>query len=93
MGFRVLFAWDALIALVAVGFFMIGLADGSVSSFNFGLWTAILAGLAGILGGGYALRAWGRHKSAMALLLLLAVPGLVYVLFLALVLVTEPRWN
>jgi hypothetical protein len=35
--FRLLWGFDALIALVVLCFFFVGLADGSVSSFNRGL--------------------------------------------------------
>jgi hypothetical protein len=38
MKFWMLWGWDALIASVFVYFFLVGLADGSVSSFNAGLW-------------------------------------------------------
>lgn len=93
MKFRILFGFDALVALVMLYFFFIGLADGSVSSFNAGLWFIILLALAGIMGGSLWLRSTGRPRSAIALLLLLAVPGLLGVLFLLVVLITNPRWN
>ena len=36
--FRILFGIDTLVAVVALWFFVIGLGDGSVSSFNMLLW-------------------------------------------------------
>lgn len=90
---RALIAFDALVALVVVYFFAIGLGDGSVSSFNMGLWLGILAAVAAILGGGIALNAKGKRGAAIAVLMILAVPGLLYVLFLLLILITQPRWN
>lgn len=93
MLFKTLFGIDALTAAVVLYFFFIGLADGSVSSFNMGLWTAILAGLAAVLGGGYALRAAGWTRLANLVLLVLAVPALLYALFILLVVTTNPRWN
>jgi hypothetical protein len=66
--FRNLFGVDILAAPVIVYFFFIGLADGSVSSFNGGLWFAILAALAVILGGGWKLNAMGNRRAAIALL-------------------------
>ena len=39
------FVCSALTALVAVAFFFIGLADGSISSFNLALWLGLLATL------------------------------------------------
>jgi hypothetical protein len=93
MLFRILFGIDALAAGVIVYFFFLGLMDGSVSSFNMGLWVAILAVLAAILGGGYALHAAGRTRLANAVLLLLALPAVLYALFILLVVFTNPRWN
>ena len=93
MLFRVLWWFDALIAGIVIYFFLVGLADGSVSSFNAGIWTALLLGVAGVMIGSRALRAGGQHKLALLVLLLLAVPGMLAALFLLLVLTTNPRWN
>jgi len=84
---------DAAVAVIVVCFFFIGLADGSVSSFNIGLWLMILSGLVGIMGGSLWLKSMGRSGLAMFLLLILAVPALLYALFLAVVLIGRPRWN
>jgi hypothetical protein len=91
--YRVTFSVAALVAAVAVVFFVIGLADGSVSSFNITLWVGLLAGVAAVLVAGYALRARNRTGLAIAMLCILAVPGVLYGLFIALVIVTNPRWN
>jgi hypothetical protein len=93
MLFRVLFGIDALAALVLVYFFAIGIADGSVSSFNSGLWLATLAALAAILGGGAALRARGNTRAAIVVLLILAVPAIIFALFALSMIVLQPRWN
>jgi hypothetical protein len=93
MAFKILFGIDALAAGVILYFFFIGLADGSVSSFNMGLWLGILAAASAILGGGYALHAAGRTRLANALLLVLAIPAAIYGLFILLVVLTNPRWN
>jgi hypothetical protein len=92
-GFWVLWGFDALIALVTVGFFFVGLADGSVSSFNIRLWVVILGALALVMLGSLRLRSAGRTRQAAGLLLLLAAPGLAFVLFFAVVLIANPRWN
>jgi hypothetical protein len=93
MLFRVLFALDLLIAGIVVFFFVWGLTDGSVSSFNMGLWMTILAGLAAVLGVGYALRSAGRTALANLVLLVLTVPGALYGLFILLVVFSGVRWN
>jgi hypothetical protein len=89
------FFWgaDVLTALIAVYFFFVGLADGSVSSFNIGIWTALLLGLGGVVFGSLALRSTGREAWARALVIALALPALGIGLFFAVLLATHPRWN
>jgi len=91
--FRFVWGVDALIAAIFVGFFFWGLADGTVSSFNIVLWLGILAGLAGILGGSHRLQSKGHTRPAVGLLLILAIPGFLGVLFFLAVLILHPRWN
>jgi hypothetical protein len=90
---RILLAIDIAVAMVILYFFFIGLADGTVSSFNAGLWLTILVALAAILGGGAALNASGRRGAAIAVLLILAIPGFLYGLFVLALIVLQPRWN
>jgi len=92
MKFWTLWGIDALVAAIFVFFFMIGLGDGSVSSFNIVLWLGILGGLALILGGSLALKA-RRKVVAIVLLLVLAVPAILALLFFLVVLISNPRWN
>ena len=91
--FRTLWWLDALIAAIFVFFFFWGLADGTVSSFNIVLWLAILAGLAGVLAGSRRLKAKGHAAPALGLVLVLAIPGMLGVLFFLAVLILQPRWN
>ena len=93
MLFRLLWWFDALIAAVVLYFFFAGLADGSVSSFNAGIWAMLLLGVGGVMLGSRALRAAGHHKAATSLVLLLAVPGAFAVLFMVVVLISGPSWN
>lgn len=82
-----------LTSAVVVVFFVIGLADGSVSAFNAGLWFAMLAVCAVSVGGGRALASRGRVGLALALLAVTAVPGVIGALFLLVVLMSGGRWN
>jgi hypothetical protein len=91
--FRCFLAVDAVVAAVVVYFFIVGLGDGSVSSFNGGLWAAILAGVAGVLIAGWLLNAGGRRRAAIAVLAIVAIPGLLFGLFLLALVVLQPRWN
>jgi hypothetical protein len=91
--YRILLAIDLLTAGVFAWFFLLGLSDGSVCSFNIGLWLAILLGLAAVIGGGMTL----RHRSSPALgaglLALVGVPALLAGAFFLLLILSNPRWN
>jgi hypothetical protein len=91
--FWVLWGFDAIITLVILYFFFIGLADGSVSSFNMGLWVFILLVLAAIMGGSLWLKSTNHMTLAKVLLMLLAIPGLLYALFMLFIIIGKPRWN
>jgi hypothetical protein len=90
---RILLGIDLLVALVVVYFFVIGLVDGSVSSFNMSLWLGLLAVVAAVVGGDWMLNANGKRGASIAVLLILAVPGVLYALFILLILIAQPRWN
>ena len=93
VGFRVLWWIDVAVATVVGAFFLIGLGDGSISSFNAGIWALLLLVMAVVVLGSRALYLAGQHRLAKVLALVLAVPGVVAVLFIVLILVTNPRWN
>ncbi|MBO9640766.1 MAG: osmoprotectant transporter permease [Siphonobacter aquaeclarae] len=91
--FRILWGIDAVVALVIVYFFFVGIGDGSVSSFNMGLWLLILSVLAIVLGGSLWLRRKQQPVLANLLLSVVAVPGVLYGLFVLLLVVTNPHWQ
>jgi len=93
MRFWVPWAIDAVIAIIGVYYFVVGLADGSISSFNIGLWLQLLLVLVIVVGGGLWLKSAGRPGLATILVLLLALPGILYGLFMVVLLITAPRWN
>lgn len=78
---------------VVLYFFVIGLADRSVSSFNIMLWLVLIGITVGVPLGGWRLNAAGRRKTATALLAVVAVPAIAYALFVLLIVITQPRWN
>ena len=82
--FWILWSIDALITLVLVFFFFIGLGDGTVSSDNGILWLVLLIGLTALLLGGYWLSTHQYRLAATLLMALLAVPGILYGLFMLL---------
>lgn len=93
MKFWILWAIDALISAIALYYFFVGLADGSVSSFNIGIWIALLAALTVIMAGSVWLRALGHPVLGAVLLLFLAIPGVMFALFMLLVIFSGSRWN
>lgn len=93
MKFWVLWGFDAIVSLVILYFFVAGLADGSVSSFNMGLWLGIVLVVCAVMVGSLALRSSRRTGLAVAVLLVLALPALLFVLFFGALLITNPRWN
>jgi hypothetical protein len=93
MIYRLFLAVASAVLAVAVYFFAIGIADGSVSSFNILLWLVMLVCLGSIVAGGYGLNAHGRRKTATALLAVLAVPGILAAIFILALIVFQPRWN
>lgn len=91
--FWILWGIDAFIALIVLYFLVIGLADGTVSSFNAGIWTAAMAALAVILLGSLWLKSHNLMFWAKALLFVLAIPGFIYGLFVLFIIIGKPRMN
>ena len=91
--FWILWWFDAGIAAIFLFFFFWGLADGRVSAFNIVLWLGILAGLVIVVGGSYQLQSKGRMRPAWGLLMVLAIPGLLGLLFFLALVILHPKWN
>lgn len=91
--FWMLWAIDVLVALVFVFFFLIGLVDGSVSSFNMGLWSLTLLVLGSTLLGSYGLHRAGFKGWALVVASVIAIPGILGGLFFLLLILTQTSWN
>jgi hypothetical protein len=91
--FWFLWAIDAVIAAVALYFFFSLSAGGNIGSFNIFPWLIILAVLTAVVGGSVWLRSAGQHAVAIILLLLLAIPGALFALFLLLILILQPDFR
>ena len=83
---------DAVISTIAFVFFIIGLEDGSVSSFNIGIWLIIFVVLTAIIAGSLWLKKIGYLLLGTMLLLILAIPGILSGLFLFLFVVSGTKW-
>jgi len=95
MKFWFWFLWsiNAFIAAVALYFFFSLAAGDRIRPFNILSWLMILAALAAVVGGSIWLRSIGRRTLAIALLLLLAIPGALFALFFLVLLLTHPNFH
>ena len=91
--FRVLWGIDVLAAAIAVAFFFIGIADGTVSSFNIVLWVALLGGIGIVVFGSRALERNGRRLPALALASVLALPTFLFGLMIGVMIVGGVHWQ
>lgn len=73
-------------------FFLWGVSDGS-AGYALGTWLAALAVPVAAIGGAVALRRNGHTGLATLLLLPVAIPALLYGLFVLSMLILQPRWN
>ena len=87
--FWVFFCIDALICAITLFFAL----TGSMSSFNIGIWIGILAVLTVIMVGSFWLKEAAHPILGTMLLLVLAIPGILYAVFILLVIVTKTPWN
>lgn len=93
MIYRLLIVIDILVAAVAAYFFLQGLTGGWIGPDNILLWLVLLGMIAGLFVGAVGLRAKGRNAAAIALLVILAMPAVLFALFMLLIVITQPRWN
>jgi len=71
--FGALFAINLAAALLAFAFFVIGLADGTVTTFNILIWAAVLSVLFSLPFGAWLMRVRGQARLATVLLVPVAV--------------------
>ncbi|HNR09422.1 MAG TPA: osmoprotectant transporter permease [Saprospiraceae bacterium] len=79
--------------LVAFYFFFAGLADGSVSQSNMGIWMWLVLGLPALLGITWWLKGQDRIKTALGLLSIPSLLVIAYLIFIAAVLFGNNKWN
>ena len=93
--FWILWSFSALMSLIPIYFFFIGLADGSITSRNLGLWGVILLVVAAILCGTLWLKDNDHFGLAKLILIFAAVPGLFVLLYFLIVITSgkKTRWN
>jgi len=90
--FNILLGIDALVCIVVLYFYLVGMADGSVSSRNMGLWVIILFALAAVMFGSIWLRSYYLW-AAYWLLSIVALPAIGYLLLILLPVFGRGKWN
>ena len=91
--FWILWAFIALMSLVPIYFFFVGLADGSITSRNLGLWGLILLAVGAVLIGTLMLKSHDHLALARLILVLAAIPGFLVLLYFLIVFTSKTRWN
>jgi len=91
--FWILWAFNALMSLIPVYFFFIGLSDGSVDASNMGIWMIILLVVAAVMGGTYWLKTKNQLQAAKVFLVIASIPSLIFGLFIAISIFGDVRWN
>lgn len=91
--FWILWVFNALMSLIPVCFFFIGMGDGSIDGRNILMWLGILAFVGLLLGGTYWLKTKGQVLAAKVILWLSSVPCLLVILYFIIVLTSDGRWN
>jgi len=93
MFFRILWIIDVALGIMAAVFFVMGIGDGSVSSFNIVMWLLLLAVLASIVFGSRALNENGHRTLATALAAVPAIPAIIGSVGLIAAFMMGGRWN
>lgn len=92
--FKGLWIFNAVMSLIPVIYFFIGLADGSVSDSNMGMWMIILLLVAGILYGSLWLKNKGKLRQAKILLIVAGAPyALMILLYLITIMMVPSGWQ
>ncbi len=91
--FKICWCIDAIATLVFVYFFFIVLADGTIGEKNMGLWLLILSVVASIMIGSIWLRLHGHPAIALTILLVLAIPAVIFALYFGIAIASNARWN
>lgn len=93
ISFWILWIFNALMSLVPIYFFFLGLSDGTVSADNMGIWMILLAVVGLILGGTYWLKTKNQVTAAKVVLVIAAIPSVLAIIFMAVAIFGDVRWN
>lgn len=89
------FFWifDAVMAVIPIIYFFIGLMDRSITIRNIAIWLLILLIVAAVLIGSMWLKAANHLNIANIILVAASIPGWILLLYMLIILIGKPRWN
>ncbi|MEP6784681.1 MAG: hypothetical protein ABI898_02955 [Sphingomonadales bacterium] len=90
--YRLLFVFDLIVVAVLGYFFLDGLQYASASGPS-AFWIPILCVPIGLIVAAWLLQQRGKKALATLMLLVVATPPILFVLFFGVLLMTNPRWN
>jgi hypothetical protein len=91
--FLIVLAVDAIVPIIAIFYFFVGISDGTVSSRNIMMWVLLLAALVLLwLACLYFYKA-GWIKLAWAIAILLGLPAMIGLLYILMFMFGNVRWN
>jgi hypothetical protein len=91
--FGILFAINLAAALVAFSFFIVGLADGTVTTFNILIWAGMLSLLFSMPFAAWLVRLRGHPRLGTVLLLPVAVVATLAAVVVLIMIVNPPDWR
>ena len=91
--FGTLFAINVAAGLVALAFFIIGLGDGTVTSFNILIWAAMLGVVFSMPWAAWGVRLRGRARLGTLLLLPVALPAVLGGVMILVMIVMQPNFK
>jgi len=91
--FRILWIIAAIVSLIALFFFVTGLADGTINERNMMLWMAILAICAMALLGGPWLRHHNYPTLGLVITAIVAIPSFLFGMFMLIAILSGSKWN
>lgn len=91
--FGILFAINVAVSLGVLAYFIIGLGDGTVTSFNILIWGAMLGVVFSVPGAAWLMRVRGWTRLAVLLLLPLALLAFAVGVFVLVMIANPPNWR
>ena len=84
---------DAVTTLIVLYFFVVGIGDNTINSWNAGIWMLLLGIIAVVMLGSIWLRTHHYNIPANLLLLVMLIPALLFLAYILIASLGGGRWN